>query len=1104
MSVTAELLKQILAIYGDTLYRVALLLKGDERGAERLLLCFTRELVTAWSEAPPAPDDRSELVLLAALASIARATERSRHRWFRDLNRTPATGTPAIEQLPLEQRLALALSSLLGYDSPRIAAVLGGDASQARASLLGAIRALSPVAGHTLTDEVSGEFCLPVRDVLVDADAGAGQGTALRGHLAACACCRSFDHAWGENRRELDGAVRAQLRDQMLPPALAARMLALIRPRRRLSPTLRLTLPPLAVLVLIAALVLPGVLRTLVRVVPSEVSATIDPLPLLALAQQRQFTPPDGAGVWYARYRTLWPVDVGVEAPLIAEAWLDSRNAARHRLQLTHVDGGAPYEFQLGTGRDQLYYALDAIYAPAIYGRFPTQTYPQNPALITLLTAPEGQQRARDERLASGPWSLPVSYIRQAQAANDLRLLGQQQDGERTVALLSFAGNSPLDPPPEVEGSESVPVTILLAIDVEDGLLRTVTELIGPTGAEQVSRITWRVEEERLIGAAQELRELFDIERAWTGQGMFSEQGRRPSADLALPVIAAADVVDPIHLLAPTSRTQPWLPDQPPAGVNRALIVWPNLRPAEITSPDAVAYLGPDRRLLITFGNIRRAEGEPVREGVWEGVIQPRPGMQYRLHLERQGSDDIEGHGAPDPSAAMTIDAFGFSRDELLEVVRSLTPFAIPSLIAQDELFVGREGDPSIRSLLLQVVQSSVAMPEGEARYLRANNYSRQSPPSADERRDPYHGSPYDGQPETVQIEEWVANQGGLVRHTETRALESEDRYGQFYLDTSTSWYARPQVDVAYGYAFSNAPLIAYLPSPARAAFEMLTLSGGELTLEALPDGGSVITFKERAQDSFRYGSLLYLEGGAPDLADLRPITLITELRLNPVGEAEQVTLITEGEDSTRTVAQRYTVEEFRDVPLDEAPAALRDGAMPQAAYMSDFRGLHSWTEKPLAIRTLTETLALHSRDIYILDGISLQYVQDAPPGPPIPRHGGYFMEMPIGQGLALRMVYTLPSPDGSGPGGELRLNQGPAGPLRAWLRSQAEPPWRSSTLVRLTAAGRELDAWLGSGDRDYLIVEIDDTLLVIDGPRGWFVENGAAILANLRLASRQ
>jgi hypothetical protein len=203
-------------------------------------------------------------------------------------------------------------------------------------------------------------------------------------------------------------------------------------------------------------------------------------------------------------------------------------------------------------------------------------------------------------------------------------------------------------------------------------------------------------------------------------------------------------------------------------------------------------------------------------------------------------------------------------------------------------------------------------------------------------------------------------------------------------------------------------------------------------------------------------------------------------------------------------VVERFTVEERRDIPLDEAPAFLRTGEMPQAAYTADFRELNGWTEAPLATRTLTETLARHTRDIYILDAVPLQYVQEAPSGPPIPRHGGAFMELLVGQGLALRLVYTLPAIDGAGVHGELRLNQGPAVPLRAWLRSLQPTPWQSSTPVRLIVDGRVLDAWLAFGDRDYLLVEIDDTIIVADGPRGWFAENGAAVLASLRLASRR
>lgn len=281
----------------------------------------------------------------------------------------------------------------------------------------------------------------------------------------------------------------------------------------------------------------------------------------------------------------------------------------------------------------------------------------------------------------------------------------------------------------------------------------------------------------------------------------------------------------------------------------------------------------------------------------------------------------------------------------------------------------------------------------------------------------------------------------------------------------------------------------------------MLTLSGGELGLENLSDGRSIIRVSQPTQDNARY---YHSAGATPFFADLQPITLTTELQLNGDGETEQVTLVAEDADETRTVVEHFTVEERRSIPLDAAPAALRTGEMPQAAYTADFRELNGWTEVPLATRTLTETLARHTRDIYILDSAPLPYVQDAPPGPPLPFHGGHFMEPVIAQGLALRLVYTLPAIDGVGVNGELRLNQGPAEPLRAWLRSLQPPPWQSSEAVRLMANGRVLDAWLASGDREYLCIELDDTLIVADGPRGWFAKDGATVLAGLQLASRR
>jgi hypothetical protein len=1103
MVAPAALLEQALAAHGDTLYRLALLAAGDEPAAEALLQALAAERLATWREAPP-PAAPGEPELLTALAAAARAAEAKPARPSRRARRPLAFGPFPIARLPLDQRLALGLHLLLGYDGPRIAAVLGGAPEQARALLVAAVRALGPAAGHSLTDRVSGEQCQPVREALVDPTAGSRQGAAVRGHLAACSLCRSFDHDWGEITHRVEDAVRATLRERELPPALAARLLAAAKPRRRAGPSLWLAVPPLAVLALIAALVLPGFLRAPVSVVQREAGETTDPRELIALGLKRHTAPPDRGGIWYARFRTEWFFDEGVYAPLTAEIWLDPRSTARHRLQLTHADGGAPYEMQLGNGYDRLYYALDAAYAPALYGGLATAARLDEPALVAERLDGAGQRRALEERLASGPWSIPPSYLRQAEAAADLRVLGRQRDGERTVEILSFSGVSPLGLPPDAPGATAQRVTVLLALDVEDGLLRSATELAGPAGSEQVSRVTWRVEDEQWLSASAQIDGAFNIGRAWTGMGAFSERGRHRSADLALPLISARFVADPARLLRSDLVINAfWMPGGPPAGVDRALLIWPNVDVNRGASPVGLVYLGPGRRLLIAFNRTRPVEGEGLREGVWEGTLRPGPTGRYTLVLRREPQDGIvTAAGGVDPSANITVDAYGFSRDELLALVRDLRPFDLDALAAQDRLFVGRGGDPQARALLLQVAQEGAAVPEGRARFVRALSYSRQAPPREDQRRDPYHAQPYDGQPETTRVEEWAARNEGPALYTDAGAADGGTTYSRAYIDPAEGWYYRAVPDVALGYSTRYTPPLTMLPRFTQAAVEMLTVAGEGPTLAERPGGGTLISRSEQAESSPRYGYLLNVaSGGSPYLFDIRPISITTELALGPAGEPDEVAVYAVDAGGARTLVERYEVQERGEVPLAEAPAALREGDMPPATYTSDYRGVDNWSPAALVTRTLTEALALHAGDVYVLDGAKLLYVEGGPLDDRAPAYGT-FLEPAIGQRLALRLSYAVPPPETGGRGTEIKLTQGPAEPLRALLRSTPDTPWQASEPVRLRAAGREVEAWLGTGERDYLLFELDGALIAVEAPAGWYRSGGAAILERLRLAA--
>ncbi|NJN16468.1 MAG: hypothetical protein HC822_09455 [Oscillochloris sp.] len=167
MTTSPALLKQILAAHGDSLYRTALLLVGNERDAGRLLQRFITDLVAAWGVAPPAtpPDEPS---LLAALIAIVRGEQAKRSQQRRPLPNNLPPLYRSVLGLPLEQRAAIALMLINGYDLQRMALALAQDEAAVRTTLITAMRALAPATGQSITDRVSADLCHEVRAALVD------------------------------------------------------------------------------------------------------------------------------------------------------------------------------------------------------------------------------------------------------------------------------------------------------------------------------------------------------------------------------------------------------------------------------------------------------------------------------------------------------------------------------------------------------------------------------------------------------------------------------------------------------------------------------------------------------------------------------------------------------------------------------------------------------------------------------------------------------------------------------------------------------------------------------------------------------------------------
>ncbi len=652
---------------GSVAYSFALALTPDERTAQRLLQLWVRTL----REQPPAVWRDDELITRLYRLALSKYADQPRER-------RPAPPTAPIlgplRTLPLDQRMAVLAYSLLSADYARLAAMLNTSPDNALVTFQQAITALAPALGHHLTQQIQRDACVTVRQALINPTQHLQLFETVRRHLSTCTHCRLFDREWQAVTHELTATLRRIRDNQPLPTRLLNRLLeSASAPRQRFAQW-SLLIPPLVLIILILTLILPGLLRnplTVVTTGAAEPGITAGELVNRALVHGG-IPEPEGPPIWYARYQTIWYFNNRTIAPLFAEIWHDRDNPARHRLQLRHIEGGAPYEFQLGDGTRRFYYALDGSYAPTLYGDLPIRAAPNEPELVVSLMSAEQQQAAFFARRQTGPWRIVPSYLQQAAEAPDLRLLGQQRIGNRLAYIVSFRGFSPLDLPAET----AEPVMVLMTIAGKDGHVLSITELVGPPGGTQTSRVVWRLVEFNWLVTGEQIRDAFTFERAWNGRAEAEGSAPQPLIDPSWPLLRRANVIEPAQL---ARVSEPFvLPATIPVGIEQAVLL--QLRGSTM---NGVLYTGRNKRLILTFDRIPDIDSTVPTEVIdrWRVRIEPVRGQRYRVAIE---PDSAPGNAG----TRIALDTQGFTIDELRAVIASLQPVYQIDLTTQQAFFV--------------------------------------------------------------------------------------------------------------------------------------------------------------------------------------------------------------------------------------------------------------------------------------------------------------------------------------------------------------------------------------------------------------------------------
>ncbi len=1127
-STNATELERTLLRSGDDIYRLALLLCGDEAGAAQALIKAIRRLATSGA----APDQP------ALIAALLQALPPERRRWR--LRRPPAWARSravpagraallaALAALPRAQRFALGLTMLRSFESAEDAALLGDEnrggpgaagesglangseragADQTRAVVRDALLALAPIAIPTISPAAldsagAPEDCRLTRAAIALNDPAIHNDATIRGHLALCSACRAAEHAWQSLSIAVEEALRGALRDTRLPPALVDQLQAAI----------------------IAFLVWP---RGVVPPAPTGSAPALAQAPaprdLVQRARDQLYIPPAGRGVWHGRYQVQWAFADDTTALLAGDAWIDSAGG-RHRIQLVHHSGGGPYEFELADGKSSASYAVSGNYQPSLY---PLSYNLLN--RVQVAATPEAQLRMLAARFQSGAWGIAGAYLRQAEMA-ELRAWGRQRDVDGALLdLVSFNGISPLALPADAPNATTSRITVLLAIDEASGRLREVRELIGPAGSEQTTRITWRQVSEEWIDGDQAISRVFDPREAWNGIGAFAPIGTL--VDPALPLIrpeAVTALVNGYQL----GWTGLWMPAGLPPGANSALLL--NHNPStpirgnqyyDASTRLTFIYLAPGRRLEISTVPDAAAPlvgGEIVSLNQRQAIILPGNGQSYQAQINHNLGNTFD-------NAVYTtqVAAFGYTRADLLAVLRTLGSPTLASYLAQARLFADPgQHDPAAFDALLTALAppptGGSATKGGTARHFVERVYKRQDQ-HPDALPDPYHRPRYSGWPEQLIQDNWARgedNPSAVERAATTKGVDDTTIYGRQYLGPNQVWYYDALASRVEVYSAASIGPDLRMNEDQTTIVRLIACGGS--TLRTGPNGMRAVVLTEQNWRNGgscmhpEYAQLFYDQNSsdprgdpdqAPYLADLTESELTTLVSLGADGRDVKIESWA-GLPEAGTLLQSWELVSDETLPAERVPASTFD-ADPPAALQHWVREENT-PERPVPYSvTITQALDLAQTPLFALStapGTSAitstsqvtltKAARLTPPflnsiiaGPPPNAPGARWdidnqdvFEQALKDGFAIRFSYTLTSADGRTQ--MCNLYQWSAKTLGAYLRASAV--WKSSSAETFQIGGKPVSGWRvieRRGDAEWLLFELDGTLIAAQSP---------------------
>jgi hypothetical protein len=386
---------------------------------------------------------------------------------------------------------------------------------------------------------------------------------------------------------------------------------------------------------------------------------------LLAKAIAQYGVPLKGEGIIHQH------VEINTGQPdvtVIADAWTDGANPARHRMQITV--NNALQEWQAGDGQGSLRYVSSGILQSC--GRnYPDSRVPVGQ--INRWSMSDADQAAmRRARWQFGPWATGRRYLEQAQAAEQLRSLGVAvEDGYRVLTIAAEG--------PTING------TLLLKLDVDNLTLHEVREVLIDQGATS-TRVPWKV------GSIEHLDKV-DA----TSSGVldnYPAQPRPQEYDRPMPILdPACPLWDTDHAHSLTSTISQGITPvvgltQVPPEIERIYLAGRRRAGGSTNGEDdylRLIYVGGGKRLTLLA--LPDLAARPARVATPSEWVAAGPWL-VRIHSAGLGTvrgDALPAGSQPDPSAFWFV-AEGWTEPEVLALLSGAHRLDLRDVTAQRSL----------------------------------------------------------------------------------------------------------------------------------------------------------------------------------------------------------------------------------------------------------------------------------------------------------------------------------------------------------------------------------------------------------------------------------